>query len=194
LVPALAIVLVAAALVVVGVLFAGTDVGRDLFRADDGGDGGASEAAPPAAIELASVSAFDPLGDASEHDDDAALVTDGNPTTVWTTSNYRSADFGGLKTGVGLVAVLPETAAVRRIEVESAAPGWRAEVYLAPEASTAFPGGWGQPVATLEGSRELVAADLPEHAQGRAVLLWLTSLSPDGGGYRGIVGELRVLA
>lgn len=192
LVPAAAIVLVAAALVVAGVLFARTDVGRDLFRGGDGRTPGSASAAPPRAID-ATVQAYDPLGDGAEHDDEAVLVTDGNPETTWATSSYSRAAFGGLKAGVGLVAQLDEVTPIRRVEVQSPAPGWRAEVYVASAPSTAFPGGWGAPVVTLDGTRELVTADLPDGLRGGAVLVWLTSLPRDGAGFRAVIGELRLL-
>jgi serine/threonine-protein kinase len=190
--PALAILLVAAALVVVGVVFVGTDVGHDLLPGGD--DETPPAATPSAAVDVGSVRAYDPLGDGSEHDEDAPLAIDGNPTTAWTTSSYNRADLGGLKPGVGLVLQLTSRdTELRRIEVESPAPGWEAEVYVAQAASSDFPGGWGEPVATTRGDRELLTADLPEGTRGGAVLLWLTSVSPDGGGFRGVVGEVRLL-
>jgi hypothetical protein len=192
LVPAVAILLVAAALVVIGVVFAGTDVGRELLHRKRSAAPPAA-AAPPAPLGIAGVSAFDPRGDGSEHDSEAANVTDGDPATTWETSTYSRADFGGLKSGVGLVVRLDEPGALRRIEVQAPAHGWRAEVYVADAASPAFPGGWGQPLATLDGTHDLVAADLPPGTRGGAVLVWLTSLPRDGGSYRAAIGEVRVL-
>jgi hypothetical protein len=192
LVPALAILLVAAALVVVGIVFAGTDVGRDLLHRNRATTPPPT-AAPPAPLGIAGVSAFDPLGDGDEHDGEAADVTDGDPSTTWDTSTYSSADFGRLKSGVGLVVRLDEPGALRRVEVQAPAHGWRADVYVADAPSPAFPGGWGQPVATLDGSHDLVAADLPAGTRGGAVLVWLTSLPRDGGSYRAVIGEVRVL-
>ena len=195
LVPALAILLVAAALIVVGVIFAGTDVGRDLLRRDGGDGGQASTDTPNAAVDIRGVRAYDPLGDGSEHDDEAPLAADGNPATVWTTSSYSRADLGGLKPGVGLVVRLASSDTdLRRIEVQSPAPGWNAEIYVAAAASPEFPGGWGEPVATLTGAQELVTADFAAGTRGGAVLVWLTSLPRDGGGFRGVVGEVRLLA
>jgi hypothetical protein len=192
LVPAVAILLVAAALVVIGVVFAGTDVGRELLHRKRSAAPPAA-AAPPAPLGIAGVSAFDPRGDGSEHDSEAANVTDGDPATTWETSTYSRADFGGLKSGVGLVVRLDGPGALRRIEVQAPAHGWRAEVYVADAASPAFPGGWGQPLATLDGTHDLVAADLPPGTRGGAVLVWLTSLPRDGGSYRAAIGEVRVL-
>lgn len=192
LVPAGAILLVAAALVVIGVVFARTDVGRGLLRRDRATTPPPA-AAPPRPLGIAAVSAFDPLGDDNEHDSEAANVTDGDPATTWGTSTYSSADFGRLKSGVGLVVRLDAPGALRRVEVQAPVHGWRAEVYVAAAPSPGFPGGWGRPVATLEGSRDLVAADLPAGTRGGAVLVWLTSLPRDGGSYRAAIGEVRVL-
>jgi hypothetical protein len=192
LVPAVAILLVAAALVVVGAVFAGTDVGRDLLHRDRSTTPPAT-AAPPEPLGLAGVAAFDPLGDGDEHDDEARNITDGDPATTWDTSTYSSADFGRLKSGVGVVVRLDTPRALRRIEVQAPAHGWRADVYLADAPSPRFPGGWGDPVATLDGSHDLVVADLPAGSRGGAVLVWLTSLPRDGGSYRAVISEVRVL-
>jgi hypothetical protein len=191
LVPALAILLVATVLVVVGIVFAGTDVGRDLLHRNRSTT--PSTGAPPAPLGITRVSAFDPLGDGNEHDDEAANVTDGDPSTTWDTSTYSSADFGRLKAGVGLVIRLDAPGSLRRIEIQAPAHGWHAEVYVAAAPSPAFPGGWGQPVASLDGSHDLAAADLPPGTHGGAVLVWLTSLPRDGGSYRAVIGEVRVL-
>ena len=49
---------------------------------------------------------FDPFGDGEpENDDEVPLAYDGDPSTAWTTLDYRgSADFGNLKHGVGVLS------------------------------------------------------------------------------------------
>jgi serine/threonine-protein kinase len=71
------------------------------------GNSSANEAtppAPPAAVHLRAVSAFDPRpGDGTERDDLVADATDGSTSTHWQTERYTTAQFGNLKQGVGLV-------------------------------------------------------------------------------------------
>lgn len=171
LVPAGVIVLAAAGLGVVALVFGSTDAGRDLFRGARDAVGGPRLAA----VDAAAAAAFDPAGDGSEHDDRAALAIDGDAGTTWTTETYRQPDFG-TKPGVGLVVSLAQPAEVARIVVTSPTPGWAGEVMVAPSPATALEG-W-QPVAQLaaDGQSTEVAVDPP--AAAGAVLVWITDLGP----------------
>ena len=55
---------------------------------------------------------FDPEGDGEpENDSDVPLAFDGDPSTAWSTLEYRgSPDFGNLKDGVGLLLDLGDVA------------------------------------------------------------------------------------
>ena len=59
-------------------------------------------AAPPGRPHLRAVAADDRFGTGGEHDADVGKATDNNPSTYWTTEDYRSAPSLG-KPGVGLV-------------------------------------------------------------------------------------------
>jgi serine/threonine-protein kinase len=74
--------------------------------------------APSTPVQVQGLTAYDPEGDNSEHDDDAGLATDGNPTTAWTTEQYRPGGFA--KTGVGLVLRAPRRAALGKMTVDGA--------------------------------------------------------------------------
>jgi serine/threonine-protein kinase len=74
--------------------------------------------APSKPVQVQGLTAYDPEGDNSEHDDDAGLATDGNPTTAWTTEQYRPGGFA--KTGVGLVLRAPRRAALGKMTVDGA--------------------------------------------------------------------------
>jgi eukaryotic-like serine/threonine-protein kinase len=112
LVPAAIIVGVAVALVVLGIVLSGSDVGPNLLRRGDDGGGAAAEPAQPLAI--AGARSFDPEADGAENEDEIGKVRDGNPATAWQTSRYNSREFGGLKGGLGVVLDLAEVANVRR--------------------------------------------------------------------------------
>lgn len=187
LVPAIAILLIAAALITAGVVLSQSDI-RPFRRSSPPATAAAPAATP---VALAGATAFDPLGDGDEHGDEAGLAVDGDPSTAWTTSTYSRADFGGLKAGVGLVVELAEPAALRRLEVTTPTPGWQAEVYLADAAARSLPA-WGSPVGSLDARGRDAAVDLGGRRAG-AVLIWLTSLGRDGGGFGAEIAEVRVV-
>ena len=72
--------------------------------------------APSKPVRLQGLTAFDPEGDNSEHDDDAGEATDGNAGTAWTTESYRPGGF--TKTGVGLVLQAPRRVGLGELTVD----------------------------------------------------------------------------
>ncbi|MGI9022075.1 MAG: protein kinase domain-containing protein [Acidimicrobiales bacterium] len=182
--PAIVLVILAVTLSLVAVLFARSDTGRRLLRPDENG---APEARP---AQVTSAAAFDPPpGSGSEHDAEAANLTDGNPSTAWSTEQYSSASFGGLKTGVGVTLTLDSPQKLGSLQVTSPSRGWSADVYVteAPQAGPP-PGGWGQPVATRTGIDGSATFDLRAKV-GSVVLLWITDL---GDGDSVVIDEVRV--
>jgi serine/threonine-protein kinase len=177
--PALLIGLILVALAVAGILL-GSVIGDDLFGNDDPElpAGGAAGADPGDGQLGLTVTPFDPApGDGSEHDEEVGEAVDGDPATAWSSETYSSRDFGGLKTGVGLVLSLEEAADLGELVVFSASSDWAADVYVA-DSPAADLAGWGDPVAEGSGLGEAATFDLSE-ASGAVVLLWITDL---GGG------------
>ena len=176
---------------IVGVLFARSDTGRRILNppADSG-----SEGRP---VAITSAAAFDPPpGSGSEHDDDVANLTDGNPTTTWATELYGTASFGGLKTGVGVILTVEGVQTLEALEVISPSQGWGAEVYVAVSAKTgAPPGNWGAPVASRDGIAGTATFELGSR-RGSVVLLWITQLAGGGeddeGAFSVVVGDARL--
>jgi hypothetical protein len=133
---------------------------------------------------------FDPGGDGQENADQVPNATDGVPGTAWATSRYRTATFGGLKKGVGLLLDLGKPTALRTVQVGFSAAGADVELRV------------GDTLPTDESSLRLVAADTkgdhvarltaPSSTTARYVLVWITSLPKDGEGYRVGVSELRI--
>jgi serine/threonine-protein kinase len=168
LVPVVLIVILAVTLGVVGVLFARSDTGQELL---DLPGGGSAKAQP---VQVAGTSAFDPGGDRREHDGELVNLTDGNPTTTWTTEQYNSRQFGGIKDGVGFVLQLDRPQKLKELQVSSPSQGWSASVYVADVASDRLEE-WGDPVATKDGIDGDATFDLKSHP-GAAVLVWITAL------------------
>jgi len=163
-------------LTVVGILFARSDTGQRLLHQPS--KAATTRAGP---VVVVSTSAFDPPpGDGSEHDGDLVNLTDGNPATTWSTEQYGNAQFGGLKTGVGVILTLNGPHKLARLEAISSSQNWSAEVYVANGRSPGPPpAGWGGVVAT----KTNVAGDATFNLDGRTgstVLLWITNLGDAG--------------
>lgn len=182
LVPVVLIVVLAVTLGVVGVLFARTDTGRNLF----GSTGGAADKGP---VVIRTALAFDPPpGSGHEHDEELANLHDGNPSTTWSSERYTDNHFGGLKDGVGFVVEADRPSRLGTLEVDSTTRGWAAQVYVSdtPKASVEQ---WGAVVTSKDGVNGDATFDL-RGRQGGAVLVWITDL---GQGNNSItVSDVRV--
>ncbi|CAN5626404.1 hypothetical protein BH20ACT17_BH20ACT17_19010 [soil metagenome] len=122
---------------------------------------------------------YDPLGDDQEHTREASSVTDGDPSSTWSTETY---DGGLQKAGVGLVIDTSPGGglAARKLELRTPAAGFRVEIYVAKGAVPAsISSGWtkvGGPV-TVERRRETITLDTAAQ-RFRRYLVWITQLAP----------------
>ncbi|HKD94445.1 MAG TPA: protein kinase [Gaiellaceae bacterium] len=108
---------------------AGAAFAAVLLLGGAGHHGGTTGGAPPGtAVQLHGVSGYDPEGDGQEHDELASLATDGSTATSWTTEDYNGPDFGGLKTGVGLVVAAGGPVKLAHLTVTTPTPGFTAEI------------------------------------------------------------------
>jgi serine/threonine protein kinase len=121
------ILLLAGIAVLAGILaavFAFTDSGTRITHFVKKQTGGGSSA-PAQPVQLSGLRAYDPDGDQTEHDSQAPEATDGNPATYWNTEHYS----GGLqKAGVGLVLGASAPKKLTQLTVQSATPGFVAQV------------------------------------------------------------------
>jgi eukaryotic-like serine/threonine-protein kinase len=146
------------------------------LRGNDSGEPGASSGTNgggATAVTLSAVGGYDPNGDGSEHDSDAAKATDGDPTTYWTTEHYGNEDFGGLKDGVGLVLDAPQSVALEKLTVTSDTPGFTAMVKAgsSPESAQS-----DSSTRTVNGKTTFQL----DGVTGSVYVLWITRLAPDG--------------
>lgn len=98
----------------------------------------------------------------------------------WRTQTYRTAQFGGLKPGVGLVLDLGSPQQVTAVTVEALTPGSRVGLRAADDAPAA--GADLTPVGaevTADGRTTLEAGG----GAHRYWVLWVSSLGPRGDGY-----------
>jgi len=182
----LVLVGLAAVLVVVGLTLSKT-VGPIL------GSSGRSKAAPTTTGSIAPTSeklkvqaarSFDPQGkDGTEDESRTPRAIDDDPDTVWRTDGYNSADFGRLKSGVGLVLDLGDAEAARSLVLNLQAAGAKVAVYGANGDGgypTELNGGWVEVAPSAERGR----SDTISLKGGpfRYYLVWFTGLPSDGKG------------
>jgi putative peptidoglycan lipid II flippase len=134
---------------------------------------------------------FDPGGEGEENRDQVALAIDGDADTAWTTSSYkRRPDLGGLKPGVGLVLDLGLVTSVRAVTVDLVGSGTNLELRAADQQGTTADDYVA--VASATDARREVVLEPDDAIEARYLLLWLTSLPPDGSDYRGGISEVTV--
>jgi eukaryotic-like serine/threonine-protein kinase len=141
-------------------------VGNDNGTAGDGGSG--------STVKLHGLSGYDPQGDRVEHNELAGSATDGDTLTSWTTETYGSEEFGGLKTGVGLVLAAGRSVKLAQLMVKTPTPGFTAEI----EAGDSPTGGFtpDSPPHTVE---DTTTFTLDGHSAAYYVV-WITKLPPGG--------------
>lgn len=157
---------------------------------DTGGDPGASPSdeveagGPGSPYRIAGGTDVDPHGGDGEHPEDVPRAFDGNPDTVWNTQIYSSADFGGLKPGVGIAFDLGESVPVAQVQLLLATPGLDLQIHASDQP---FAGAdLGEPVGSVSDAPAEPTIDVGG-TTGRYWLVWLTSV-PGG---RGEIAEVE---
>jgi hypothetical protein len=170
------------------------------------GSGGSHRAGTPGTasgggLAVTAAHSFNPIGDPTSHLENEPLagkVIDGNPATVWSTSEYAGQRFGNLKPGTGIALTLSGSHTLQQLTVTSPSRGWVFSVYVADQPGNNL-AAWGQPV----GHPTTVTSDVTQvdlgGAKGGAVLVWITDLGQPvahadiaGLPYRVDIGELAV--
>lgn len=159
---------------------------------EEGRDTDQKKTEPRKPVSIADAGDFDPLGDGEEKPGDISKTYDGNPTTYWQTDFYKSADFGKLKKGLGIVLDLGTTQHINTVNVSfigdtsvqlMAAPADASQAPNSPEGFTKI----------AEGSGVNVALKAGQPVSTRYVLVWLTKLpQTDDGTFRGRVSEIEI--
>ena len=148
---------------------------------------------PPADTPVATITAatlFNPQDSDPENEGDVPLTYDGNPTTVWSTVDYRgSADFAGLKDGVGIIYDLGADQALAAVTLTTTTPGATMELRVG-----GAPGGdladWTVAASgTVTGTTELA---FDEAVTTRYLLVWVTTLAPGDDGFSADIAEVAL--
>lgn len=168
------LVLVAAAVTAVGL----ARHGRPLGSARSGAGAGS-------ALAIRAVSSVDPSGGSGWRRSGASPAT-----AVWRTQHYASADFGGLKPGVGLLIDLGTSRRVISVRTTVGVAGTTVELRAADSTSAA-----GQHSRLLDTARAASGVTTLRAKDGgthRYWLVWVPRLGRDGGGYSAVLRGLSV--
>jgi hypothetical protein len=137
-------------------------------------------------ISVTATRGFDPQGDGSEKDSIAGKATDGNPSTSWTSDTYKSAAFGGLKKGVGLLVDLGGEHEVTSVQVKLGADGGAVELRGVDGEKL------GQKLAQADDASGTITLEPTQPVTASELVVWFTSLPQADGGYRAVVDEVTV--
>lgn len=145
------------------------------------------------APELADTEMFAlPEGENIDHEEELGLMTDGDPSSYWSTQHYAGADYGGLKDGVGVRLSLAEPSELTAVVVTTALnSGGTLELRAVDEG-----GALGEVLATgeLAGDGQVrLAPEEPVETDRVAVVV--TELPPDSresGRFRARIAEIEV--
>jgi len=160
----LALLVVGAGAVVLGLILAGRD----------GGSGGAGAVGQ---VKLTAIKDYDPQGDGSEHSESVANATDGDASTYWTTETYRTFS----KPGVGLILDAGKEVSIEHLQIVSDEPGFTAEILAGNSPSSGF--------VPFSQEQEIGSRTTLELAGGKSYryyVVWITD--PNG---RAHVNEVR---
>ncbi len=171
----LAVIAIGAALTVAAFAFvaqrAQRGTGTDNARAGDG----------LTAVSLSgdAAQAYDPAGDNSEHDEQAAFAVDRSPSTTWSTENYLNGNLA--KDGLGLAIDAKPALKAQAIDIVSPTPGWKGRIYASHSATP--PPTLSDPNWTEVGSipRATARTRARLDTQGKAFrwyLIWIESFAP----------------
>jgi len=186
---------VVALLLVIGVVFAKINTSDSTSVKPTSTTVAATTPVVSGPVQITGIKSFDPQGDdQTENDNEATNVTDGDATTAWSTTCYKSSTFGS-KSGVGLVMQL-NGAALAQLQADVQGDSWKAKVYTSNSAGSDLES-WGSPI--WEGSSEsgpTINASFKTPSQ--FALVYLTQIGQSGfcsdnNPYRGYISEIRIL-
>ncbi|MCU7823678.1 protein kinase family protein [Kitasatospora sp. DSM 101779] len=143
-------------------------------------------------------SSFNAFGDRKdEHASALPLLKDGKADTAWTTQSYNDPFGGGYRPGTGVLLDLGSARTVGSVVVKLVGGAHTVELKAlpgatsAPQTSKAGFDGFGDAIASGTSSNELQLKP-KKPVTTRFLLIWLTAIPNDGGGYKGQVAEITV--
>jgi hypothetical protein len=140
--------------------------------------------------EIAGVQALDPEGDGGENSSSAPRAIDSEPGTAWRSERYNSPEFGGIKSGVGLLVALEGSPVVTSVLLD--APGSDGTVELRTAEGPGLDDSTVVATAPVDGGRVTLTPAKP--VTTRYLVLWFTRLprAAESGDRRVFVNEIDV--
>ncbi|RNI19642.1 hypothetical protein [Flexivirga caeni] len=146
----------------------------------------AKPAPAPKLIPIAAISAYGVGG--GQYTGYASLATDSSPDTYWRTFIYRTANFGGLTNGTGLLLNLGSTQAVKSLKITTTGGDSTIKFFLSDQIEAVST---RTPAATATGSGTQTV-DLGG-AKGKYLTIWVTSLSKQAdGSFQERINDVKV--
>ncbi|WSS21132.1 protein kinase family protein [Streptomyces sp. NBC_01190] len=155
--------------------------------------GQATTPPPVGPVKIVGAEDFDPLGDHTESHQTIDNVYDHDPSTFWQTQMYLGRpDFGGLKSGVGVILDLGSAHNVSGVKVDFIGGDTSVELMAAERNGGTMPTELDDftKVASTDGTE--VTLKPTSKVNSRYLLVWLTKLPPSDGAYRGKIAEISV--
>ncbi|WP_210603819.1 virulence factor MviN [Brevibacterium oceani] len=135
-------------------------------------------------VTIDSVESLDPEGDGEEHDSETENVIP-KAEGAWNTDRYNSAEFGNLKSGVGLLFQFEDEATVSQAKVFSDNSGGKFEIRDGDDPEDAKVIGKG----TFD-SDGGVTVKFDEKVTTDTLILWVTELPQTEGGYKATISSV----
>lgn len=185
--------LVVVAAIVIGIVVVNLNAGADspspVAESSSPSDSGKEEkkeektpkADPP---KIKTVESLDPEGDGAEHDSETENVIP-DKKGVWNTDRYNSAEFGNLKSGVGLLFEFEDESTVSKVKVNSENSGGKFEIRDGDDPADAKTIGEG-----VFDSDDGVTVELDEDVETESLILWITELPETDGGYKASINTV----
>ncbi len=166
----------------------------------------ANASGPPIKIAANQVRIVDPpRGDGTELGD-AGLTVDGSDTTGWSTDDYKQANFGGIKPGMGILIDLGQPTKIEAVKVVvnqtgssvelrqgASDPGDGLSGAQARTADGTLVKGFtpiGQPFTDYDGTTMVFSLD---DTTVQYLMVWITKLPPKGSQFALTVNEITVI-
>ncbi|MBX9424128.1 MULTISPECIES: protein kinase family protein [Streptomyces] len=147
---------------------------------------------PPKPIAIESAADFDPLGNGAENGQVIENAYDGDPSTSWHTVSYASAEFGNLKSGVGIMLDLGKAQDISSVEL-SFVGHTSVELRTAPSDASETPSSVDAFTTQASGDGTDVTLTPTKPVTSRYLLVWLTKLPDSDGGFRGKLTEIKIM-
>jgi cytoskeletal protein RodZ len=139
----------------------------------------------PQTLKPVSATAYGPWGVTGDNPQDAGQAIDGSSSTYWQSDWYSSADFGGLKTGTGLLIDFGKPVTIVSVGLNLGDPGSYVELRGGDTSSPTV-------LKTIGGTKNAGDSTTirPQETPVRYLLVWFTKLPQTSSGYQASLNNI----